>query len=317
MKEEAVGGFAAGLIGTVIGYPLDTIKTEMQTGGGAKNRSMYQVAKELLAAHPSPSNLNRSPTISWRGIKRLYRGVAPPLISLTALNTINFSAYSYFKEQIFHGADVRNNGGFDIRFALSGLCVAPIASSISTIENLLKTQLQMIPSDNRRVYTGAYDALKSIVATRGISALYTGHTINTLREGAFLATYFGVYEGLKLHSKSFFLETFPSYPQLSPLAVPLSGGIAGASGWFVSLPLDVVKARIMAVDLSHPKSYGCDNMQRVRIESRIIPTIKLVLKERGMVGLYSGLTPSILRAFLVSASRFSAYEGAISMLNAQ
>ena len=31
LKAEALGGLAAGVIGTVIGYPLDLVKTRMQT----------------------------------------------------------------------------------------------------------------------------------------------------------------------------------------------------------------------------------------------------------------------------------------------
>ena len=31
-KREAFGGFTAGVVGTVIGFPLYTIKTRMQTG---------------------------------------------------------------------------------------------------------------------------------------------------------------------------------------------------------------------------------------------------------------------------------------------
>jgi len=41
--------------------------------------------------------------------------------------------------------------------------------------------------------------------------------------------------------------------------------------------------------------------------------LKDLLKTKGWRGLYSGVTPSITRAFLVSGSRFSAYEFAVKM----
>ena len=31
LRDETIGGFAAGVTGTVIGYPLDLVKTRMQT----------------------------------------------------------------------------------------------------------------------------------------------------------------------------------------------------------------------------------------------------------------------------------------------
>jgi hypothetical protein len=39
-----------------------------------------------------------------------------------------------------------------------------------------------------------------------------------------------------------------------------------------------------------------------------------LLRRRGVHGLYSGVALSLARAFLVSASRFSAYEGALWVL---
>ena len=43
-KREMFGGFTAGVVGTVIGYPLDTIKTRMQTGN-AGGGGILSVAK--------------------------------------------------------------------------------------------------------------------------------------------------------------------------------------------------------------------------------------------------------------------------------
>ena len=39
--------------------------------------------------------------------------------------------------------------------------------------------------------------------------------------------------------------------------------------------------------------------------------LKYLLQSKGFTGLYAGVSPSIARAFLVSGSRFSAYEGAL------
>lgn len=36
LYQEAIGGLSAGILGTVIGYPLDLVKTRMQTGKKAE-----------------------------------------------------------------------------------------------------------------------------------------------------------------------------------------------------------------------------------------------------------------------------------------
>jgi hypothetical protein len=39
-----------------------------------------------------------------------------------------------------------------------------------------------------------------------------------------------------------------------------------------------------------------------------------LMETKGVKGVYGGVSPSIVRAFLVSGSRFSAYEGALWLL---
>lgn len=70
------------------------------------------------------------------GILALYRGITPPLLSLSALNTINFTSYSYFRQEIFDADD-----GWDNRNCLSGLSIGPIAGSVSTVENVIKVSV--------------------------------------------------------------------------------------------------------------------------------------------------------------------------------
>jgi hypothetical protein len=43
IRNESIGGLAAGVTGTIIGYPLDLIKTRMQTTAGATGSNMLFV----------------------------------------------------------------------------------------------------------------------------------------------------------------------------------------------------------------------------------------------------------------------------------
>ena len=40
-----------------------------------------------------------------------------------------------------------------------------------------------------------------------------------------------------------------------------------------------------------------------------------IFQSRGLFGLYAGVTPSVMRAFIVSSSRFAAYEGTIALID--
>jgi len=274
MREEAIGGLAAGVTGTVIGYPLDLVKTRMQTGIGGKGGIMsigFGIVRQ-------------------EGLRALYKGMAPPLISLTILNTTTFTMYSEIRTKY------RANVGFDISNGLAGATTAPFAAIVSTVENFIKTQMQL-DNVSKRQYRSSFNCLISLANSNGISVIYTGFTVNMIREMSFLSTYFYMYEGLR--------ETLLKNAGLSSqLAVPVAGGLSGAMGWFISFPLDCIRAGVQGQSMSVP----------YRERQGAVKVMRALLRDKGVSGLYSGVTPSIARAFLVSGSRFSAYEVAIYLL---
>jgi solute carrier family 25 carnitine/acylcarnitine transporter 20/29 len=122
LGEEALGGLSAGIIGTVIGFPLDVVKTRMQTGSVAKGTNTNIIA------------IGRS-IVQQEGIGALYKGIGPPLISLSILNTITFTQYTFFRE--WYNA----NPGWDYRNYLAGISCSPVAGVVSTVENLVKVRI--------------------------------------------------------------------------------------------------------------------------------------------------------------------------------
>lgn len=144
-------------------------------------------------------------------------------------------------------------------------------------------------------YTGSWHCVRSLVQSNGIKILYTGHAVNTFREMTFLGTYFYCYEGLR--------QVLVGILHSTQVAVPVAGRLAGATAWFVSFPLDCVRAGVQGTNLD------ANNKQASAWD-----VLNSLVKSKGIRGLYSGVTPSIARAFLVSGSRFSAYEGALWLL---
>jgi solute carrier family 25 carnitine/acylcarnitine transporter 20/29 len=142
----------------------------------------------------------------------------------------------------------------------------------------------------KKQFHGSFHCVKTLVQTHGPRIVYTGHVVNTIREAAFIGNYFFVYEGMR--------ELFIANHILSvQVAVPVSGGLAGAFAWSVSFPLDCVRAGVQGQSLPPQKS--------------AVQVFREVLQQRGIRGFYSGASASIVRAFLVSGSRFSAYEFAL------
>lgn len=282
LKLEAMGGLAAGIIGTVIGYPLDLVKTRMQTSK-TTNEGMIRLGTRIARQE---------------GLASLYKGIIPPLISLSILNTVNFASYNFIRSHHL----IQAKRGWDIRNGIAGMMGAPIGSTISTVEHMLKTTMQLDNISEKR-YRGSMDCLKSLVRERGWRVLYTGHAINTAREGIFLGTYFYTYEGVKFSLNNTF-GRYTDGPISSQLAIPLAGGVSGAWAWFVSFPLDCIKAVIQGQVPSKLPVSGGNKMVTIGA----LDALKTLVRTKGWLGLYAGVTPSIVRAFLVSSTRFSAYE---------
>lgn len=82
------------------------------------------------------------------------------------------------------------------------------------------------------------------------------------------------------------------------VAIPVAGGVSGALAWLISFPLDCIKANIQGQRIEAAAAAP----RRVTAAS----AAQAIFRAKGVLGLYSGVGPSIARAFLVSGSRFSA-----------
>ena len=352
LGEEVVGGSAAGVVGTLLGFPLDLVKTRMQTQASSPSSVKQRGPISLL-----------SPILRTEGLSSMYKGVGPPLLSLSIVNTLSFTSYSYFRQNLFHGKD-----GWDYKNALSGMMGAPVFGLVTTPENFIKTQMQLdnvqverenakqkqqqakmtaesLERENARQkqqqlkmtaeshmqkpqgrFTSSLQCARTLVSAHGPTILYTGAVINTIREAAFVGAYFFCYEGFKCEFKKMLMEaekmfssnkSYGNNPSSmsvvddndnsswsSSLSVPIAGGFAGATSWFLTFPMDCVRAGVQGQLI--PTSSSAPIQHQGAIE-----TCLHLLRTKGLTALYAGVAPSIARAFLVSGSRFSAYEGAL------
>jgi solute carrier family 25 carnitine/acylcarnitine transporter 20/29 len=312
--KETVAGAAAGLVGTIIGFPFDTIKTHMQITQCRILKTIRIIAKE-------------------EGLIGFYRGIAAPLLSLTILNTMNFTIYS--KSCHLLGLDPENSHKLqeiqegrcktkiEWQYGLAGSVVGPFAGLLSTPFEMIKIRMQLgkklasssssssSSSASFSVSVKQYNTFTmaaSIVRQNGFIGLYQGHVVNTVREVVFLSSYFFIYENCKFS----LLSCLSSYASLSSpssssrssstaalISIPLSGGIAGAVGWFLSFPLDNIKSNIQTMNLDRAHLFHRKSAFEIG---------KHILRSRGLLALYSGVVPSVTRAFIVSSTRFSVYE---------
>ena len=309
LSEEAAAGLAAGILGTAIGFPLDVVKTRMQTHHQRISLSPRNAAA-ATAAHPAAAGIVQTTTniVRREGFASLYKGMLPPLISLSILNTFSFASYSY--SQQLWGA---HKSTWDVRNACAAATVGPFCAVVSTLEGVVKTQLQLdnaLRHNQKPHFHGSWDCIRQLTQQHGASILYTGHWINTAREIVFLVTYFFMYEGFR-HE---LIHMGTDDEHFNKIAIPGAGGLSGALAWTASFPLDCVRAGVQGQDFSAAKATAATGASTSTVRTNAVTVLQSILRTKGFLGLYHGVAPSIARAFLVSGSRFSAYEGTLYLL---
>jgi solute carrier family 25 carnitine/acylcarnitine transporter 20/29 len=271
MLDDAFAGFVAGVVGTLLGYPLDTIKVHQQSVA-------TQLGPRLAMGAAAAAIYKRA------GFGGFYAGVIVPLCGITALNTLSFSLYSHFRASLGLPRVRDAPLPLDIRIPLAGALIGPFATVISTPMDLVKIQMQ------QSAHARTLDAVRAILRAGGPASLYIGWRVNVLRETVFATGYFSAYE----YSRERVLADAPP-----SLAVPLAGATGGVFGWLTSLPFDTVKSVQQSASLSAVNAPSA---------SAIAARIYLV---HGPGGFFRGAGASMLRAMLVSGTRFSAYETAL------
>jgi len=174
-----------------------------------------------------------------------------------------------------------------------------LVSFVETPIDLLKIKLQV--QVKRRVaerYTSVFDAVRKIVGTYGIRALYQGFAPTILRNTPAFGGYFCAFEGVKR-----WLTPANETPTL--LTSFLAGGAGGFGFWGFIYPIELVKTRIQsdATALGERKYKG------------VIDCFNKTIKGEGVKGLFRGYVPAIVRAVPVNACVFLAVTATKRQLN--
>ena len=124
VAEDMVAGFCGGFCGVALGFPLDVIKTRIQTShhtNQGAGKSVFRTGRRIVRSE---------------GIGGLYKGLASPLMTLSLSSSISFSSYGAFRE--LYAAEDR----WDWKNGFAGASCGPITGVISTVENHVRVSTQ-------------------------------------------------------------------------------------------------------------------------------------------------------------------------------
>ncbi|KAL5692453.1 hypothetical protein EMGR_006051 [Emarellia grisea] len=291
MSSDFWAGYLSGAIGIIIGNPLDVVKVRLQAGG-------------VNVAGSTSRNIG-----SFENVSSLVRGAAAPILGYGALNALLFVAYNrslmFMDDSI---KDPTNPLGVSLyKIWLAGAAGGAASWTVSSPTEFIKCRAQL----DSRPGVSSWTVAKDIFRTRGLTGLYFGGMITCARDSIGYGFYFWSYEFCKRLMSS---ETDNAHE--IALKVLLCGGIAGVTTWASVYPLDMIKTRLQAQTIAiAPESRPLIPIQSKPQTLNSYQITKAAYQSEGLKAFYRGLGICSLRAFIVNAVQWAAYEWLMKYLN--
>ncbi|KAK7102306.1 mitochondrial carnitine/acylcarnitine carrier protein-like [Littorina saxatilis] len=285
IKDFIAGGFG-GVCCVVAGHPLDTIKVRLQTMPRIKPGEVPLFTGTFDCAKK---------TVTKEGFKGLYKGMAAPVTGVAPIFAICFFGYGVGR-RLQQKTPEQELSYFQIFKA--GMLAGVFTTVIMAPGERIKCLLQIQHAAHEKKYAGPVDCAKQLYKEGGMRSIYRGSAATLLRDVPASGMYFMSYEWMQHlltpagHDRS----------ELSIMRTLFAGGMAGIFNWMVAIPPDVLKSRLQTA----PHGKYPNGIRDVTRE---------LLREDGILALYRGVTPVMLRAFPANAACFVGYEIAMKFLN--
>uniref|UniRef100_UPI00398E469F mitochondrial ornithine transporter 1-like n=1 Tax=Pristiophorus japonicus TaxID=55135 RepID=UPI00398E469F len=279
---DLTAGATGGVACVYTGQPFDTVKVKMQTFP-----HMYKNVVDCVIK-----------TYTERGIPGFYQGTTPALMAHISENAVLFLSYGFCQRVVRNLSGLDNKADLsDIQKAAAGSFASVFASLAICPTELVKCRLQAMHEMKssgklaKEHPSTVWAVIKNVLKTQGPAGMYQGLSSTLMREMPGYFFFFGGYE----FSRTLFAGAGQSKDNLGPIPLMVSGGFGGACLWIAVYPIDCVKSRIQVLSMTGQ-------------QAGFFSTFRNILMKEGFKAIYSGLTPTMIRAFPANGALFLAYE---------
>lgn len=173
-----------------MGYPLDLIKSRLQTRTVGKRGNVLSITREVLAE---------------RGFSGLFRGISAPLSANIPLAAISFTVQTQAQTKL---QKIHPNWSSTKRHALAGYLTGLFCVPFAAPFDFLKIQMQ---TSSLARSLGPFSHGKKIIDHYGLSTLWRGSGIMLVRDPFSFALYFAVYDATKSFARDYFNSQHESH----------------------------------------------------------------------------------------------------------
>lgn len=210
VTTNMTAGAIAGVLEHCVMYPLDSVKTRMQSLSPSHSGfSVYQTLSNM---------------VTKEGLLRPIRGMGAVVIGAGPAHAFYFGTYEYTKETMS-----RFSKNQHVHYITAATTATLIHDAISNPTEVIKQRLQMYDSPYRSVM----HCTRQVYKTEGLSAFYRSYSTQLVMNLPYQAIHFSTYE--------FFQDLMNKDRKYNPPVHVVAGGAAGAAAAAFTTPLDVVK----------------------------------------------------------------------------
>uniref|UniRef100_A0A3B4XII4 Solute carrier family 25 member 28 n=1 Tax=Seriola lalandi dorsalis TaxID=1841481 RepID=A0A3B4XII4_SERLL len=214
-STHMLAGAVAGIMEHCLMYPIDCVKTRMQSlhpEPGARYRNVMDALRQIVRTE---------------GVWRPIRGVNVLAVGAGPAHALYFACYEKIKFSLSDAIHPGTNSHF--ANGVAGCMATVLHDAMMNPAEVVKQRMQMFNSPYRSVL----DCMGSLLRREGPAAFYRSYTTQLTMNVPFQALHFMTYEYLQ--------ELLNPHRQYNPSSHVVSGALAGALAAAATTPLDVCK----------------------------------------------------------------------------
>lgn len=287
---DAVAGFSAGCVTTLVMHPLDLIKVRVQADASHHGLGAYsRVFNHLLRHHK---------------VLALYRGLGPNLVGNAVAWGAYFTLYQDLVKRLSRNTD---SGPGPATYLVSSLTAGTVTGFVSNPIWVLKTRMLATNRNDPSAYSSMLQGAKQIFYKEGITGFWKGFTPG-LMGIVQNAIQFAIYDSLKQH--------YRDMPR--PVAIGEEQDTKGQKHDLDTLQYICFSAvsKVVAALSTYPYQVVRTRMQlQDAVKSSPLKVIAALYRKEGFYALYKGLAANLLRVVPATCTTLLVYEKVRALAN--
>ncbi len=262
--------------------PFDLLKFRIHSSGDLNNKlRLRKVIRTLL---------------NKEGIQVFLKGVNVTSFSVFFSSLVQFTLYQTYLNYFINKNANTNSYKHTFTCSFSGLLCGISMGLLLTPVDTVRIKLQAIQNFERNgnyKYSNSIECVRGVYKSSGIKGFYIALPMAIAREGIACSIYFGSFEYLKNrnimknklnNNQNVTSNKTSKNNTISKKMRFLYGSFAGGINWMITLPIDIIKTKIVS-----------DRLNKIKQFKGPLDCIEQIYNSSGLRGFYKGFSVVFIR----------------------